>query len=447
MEKPNLASGLAKIGLFVAGVALAAAFALEGRIVDSHRNPLPGVRVTWSPWNFTGITDAEGRYRIGFPSPVVRTLHTPSAPEPNEAVRADGRRAGSDYPGTPLFHLLPDVRLQRAPLAKTAPHTVLVAEKSGYATSRIQVPADASTLPEIILPSGPGPSLLQGQTSVKPIFSAPMAKFESGTSTDLPNVYSDSDKVNPSGKPGRIQFAPYDSLRPTESSIRLHNPASTSMYVAVVWSLTTVPGATATILPHASVPDSLGKAGAGRAFQADDEGNFLDFIQEYYHFVPSGARSLGPVHYGDSVTLLLRGPGTGSDYATMKWLQFTGPVRSAMEHIIFGGGYWTKIYALHTGAVPSLDTCGRLSGRIEWKGAAPKPELWIGMAGTDLFTRVDADGGFLTADLPPGVLPLVVVAIGPDAHGITRRTFYNLQGLAVSPGQTTLLDPLEIPAP
>jgi hypothetical protein len=438
---------LAKLFLCVAGLALAPAHALDGRVVDANRNPLPGVKLTWPALGLSETSDAEGRFHLGTVSPVFRPYRLPHAAGPAERIRADGRRARSESPWSPIFLIRPEARPARAPMAKTAPPSVLVAEKAGYVSARIQVPENASSLPDILLAPGQTVSPLPGQLSATPIFSAPTAHFESGTSTDLPNVYTDSEKVDPIGKPGSLIFAPYDSLNPGLSSTQLHEPSTLPMYVAVTWSLTTVPGATATILPYASVPESLGKPESSPRFRADDQGYFLAFIQEYYAFVPAGVRSKGPIHYGDSVTVLLKGPDAGNGYATMKWLQFTGPVRAAMEYITFGGGYWTRIYALHSGPVPPLDTCGRLSGRIDWKGAGAKPELWIGMLGTDLFAQADADGSFLTPDLPPGTLPLVVVAIGPDEHGIIRRTFYNLKGLAVSPGQTALLDPLEIGGP
>lgn len=438
MSGPCLRMGFAGIALCAAGLALSAAHALDGRVVDASRRPLAGVKVTLSASDQSVLTGADGRFHLGPAAglPPHRIAAGPVSPEGRAwMVRADGRRAGSASPWLPRFSSRRAYPPDQAPLAKAAAQSLLTVEKAGLATATVLVPENAASLPDIILAPGPYLSTVVGQPQVLPIYSAPRVQFEGGTSTDLPDVYNEGERIDP--KANLFKHSDY------------YNPdgLSRTLYGVVAWSLAAPPGTTAAVRPHGWVPESLGRAEEAPAFKADIEGRFHASIQEGFAFyVRGGMARLGPNPYGDTISMLVKEPVRGNGYATMKWLQFAGPVRAAYDYISQPDNAWSeKIYASHSGAMPPLDTCGRLTGRIDWKGAGARPELWIGMVGTDLFAKVDAEGGFLTTDLPPGTLPLAVVAVKKDGEGRdSSRTFFHLQGLAVSPGHTTRVERLEL---
>jgi hypothetical protein len=400
---------------------LGTAQGLEGRIVDADRLPLSDVKITLSPWNTTTITDGAGRYHIGILPSALPGFRVPEAMMPDRTLpgrefRIDGRAAGKTHPWIPLFGLPPEASDPRPPLAKAAwPTTELMAEKDGYATARILIPESASALPDIILAPGRLQTTVSGQPIGLPKFPAPPVAFERGTSTDLPNVVSD-----PTGVIAWARF-----------------------------SLATAPGALGFVHPRTYFPDfPEAPATASAISTADDAGTLTAAINEGFHRVDGKAVVDSVNGYGPVITFLLWAPDSGKGYGSMKWMQFEGPVPAALGILDTATQKATVATVTYAGRVPPLETCGRLSGHLTWKGEGPQPELWIGMLGTDCFAPVAADGSFSTTDLPAGLPPLAVVAVHRDGDGrVDKKTFYNLGGWAVSPGQTSLVEGLELTGP
>jgi hypothetical protein len=420
--KPRLREIARNIVLLAAALWIAGtAQAFEGRIVDADRHPLADVQITLTPWNTTAVSDGAGRFRIGILPNALPGFRVPERIMPDRfradrEFRIDGRAAGKTHPWIPLFGLPPEASDPRPPLAKAAwPTTELVAEKNGYATARILVPESASALPDIILAPGRFQATVPSQPIGLPRFPAPPVVFDRGTSTDLPNVVYD-----PAGIVAWVRF-----------------------------SLVTAPGALGFVNPHTYFPDvPEAPVRASAMSTADDSGMLTAAINEGFHRVDGKPVVDSADGYGPVVTLLLWAPDSGQGYGAMKWMQFEGPVPSALGILDTSTRKAIVTTVTYAGRVPPLEICGRLSGHLTWKGAGAQPELWIGMLGTDFFAQVAADGSFTTTDLPAGLPPLAVVEVHRNGDGrVEKKTFYNLEGLAVSPGQTTLVEGLELTGP
>jgi hypothetical protein len=145
------------------------------------------------------------------------------------------------------------------------------------------------------------------------------------------------------------------------------------------------------------------------------------------------------------VYLLLWKKASGMPFGTMKCLQFPGPMAAGKTayyaYYQSQGRKPQSVVTQFSGEVPALDTCGRVAGKVDWKGPGPMPELWIGMPGTELFTAVAPDGSFLSSDLPPGNPPIVIVRVNRSGNGAAiPEAVHVLEGLEVISGQTSLLD-------
>ena len=207
------------------------------------------------------------------------------------------------------------------------------------------------------------------------------------------------------------------------------------------WHLHSEAGVTAYIRPHVYFPGFPEKsASTGQDGKPGEQGYDLFIRFKESAWSDGGAlEPRGP--YSEYVNLILRKPGVGTEYGTMKWLQYLGPIPRSDRDRLESPRPPSQIRTIYTGSVPPLDTCGRLAGKVHWKGPGPLPELWFGMPGTELFAAVAPDGTFLSTDLPPGRPPVVLVRVDRDTAGAAvPRAFHALEGLEVIPGQTAVLD-------
>lgn len=415
--------------------AVAARAEFQGRVVDMHRLPLPGVRVTIQPEGMTSLTDSNGTFRLTRTS-AASVRHIPNRtaflPVPRlgflmaretPALDFQGRRANPDGSRwlilTPLSSSAAAPAMSAQPLAKVSPANFLTAEKHGYLTGRITLNSDA-TIPDIHLVRALDWSLpVPGASTPKPTVNLNPNRFNSSTSTEIPNTY-----------------------------------LKESVICALTWKLELEPGIQVYIRSHTYFPRFPEKDGfiepdgVSSHLEPDFQVSTEELAVPDWTNTSTGIK-LEPIPgHSEYVNLLLRTQASDTNYGSMTWLRFPGPVPTSQNALrSMPPSEFSKIKTVFSGPVPPLETCGRLAGKVVWKGADPQPELWIGMIGTDLFAAVAPDGSFLSTDLPPGTPPLALVRVDRQGDGAAvPRAFHNLEGLAVVSGQTSLLDSIILSA-
>jgi hypothetical protein len=410
----------------------------EGRVVNLGRTAVAGVKVTLYPQGISAITDGSGIYRLsgitGLEYQPLRPSHIghspagllmgfQSAPElpardlEGRRIRPEGNRWVLLAPLLPTPAITPAPPLGKTasvlPLAKTSGASTITAEKPGYQTAIIPLAAGAA-IPDIIL--APGLDLSR-PVQLKPSkdFSLPVIPrstgFPGSTSTDLPNVED-----------------------PDDSNER--TPETT---FSLMWDLVTETGVQVYARRHSYFPQHPESAVATPPNKiSDDSGQ----VKPEYH---ETADTIGGNPGAQYVYLLLWKKASGMPFGTMKCLQFPGPMAAGKTayyaYYQSQGRKPQSVVTQFSGEVPALDTCGRVAGKVDWKGPGPMPELWIGMPGTELFTAVAPDGSFLSSDLPPGNPPIVIVRVNRSGNGAAiPEAVHVLEGLEVISGQTSLLD-------
>ena len=423
---------------FAAGAARAD---LSGRVVDMQRLPLAGVKVTIQPQGIVAVTEADGSFRLvenGRPLAIPPPgSPAPSAPSPASGASLGFRRVAG-IPAVDLRgrHSLPGgnpwlflaslsgpvtvASRSSLPLAKAAAAPNLVAEKPGFQTAHIPLAAGA-VVPDIVMAPGfdrSRPILITGSNGfvVQPLPRA--VGFSGSTSTELPNLHDPTDPAP--NIVDSVVFGLHWSLA-TDSGV--------SLFVRPNGHFPRLPEGAATATPEA-VSNESGRASLGLQEVARNRDNQL----------------VMPEDLATAVNLILWKRPSGSAYGAMRCLQFPGPIKAgwkAFEEL--QGKIPLRVQTNLSGTVPSLDPCGKLAGRIAWKGPGPMPELWVGMIGTDFFAPVAPDGTFLSTDLPAGTPPVVLARVDRSADGTAiPRAFQALQGLAVIPGQTAILDSIPV---
>lgn len=425
----------------MAGLTLSAAegSGWQGRVVDLGRAALAGAKVTLQPDGVTAVTDANGIYRLSKTSETASLVIGPSRPSPAGQAQAGLRLAFQAAREVPAWDLtgrrLRPVRSRwtlvapllprpgaasSPPLAKGSADLFLTAEKPGYQTTRITLNA-GTAIPDIVL--APGQDWSMPVSGVQtPIVVPRLSTLTLGsTSTDIPNV--------------KVTFKVAAGV-PEDSTFILK------------WELEADTGVGVFVRPHVYFPASPESAEATPpSASSGDSGRITMALSEMvrYGVQEPGTEEAGwDRSWGPYVSLLARKKSPGQEYGMMQWLQFYGPIPANRQVVRLGkpasGPYKAAAYS---GSIPPMDTCGRLAGKVAWMGAGPRPELWIGMLGTELFTRIAPDGTFRTDDLPPGNPPLAVVRVirkSGEVGDVVARTFHPLEGVTVVPGQTTILE-------
>jgi hypothetical protein len=424
-------------------LSMAAGAEWEGRVVDTKRAAVAGAKVTLHPQGITAITDGNGIYRLsgstGLGNQPSRTSHTAqslaglrmgfqSAPElpardlSGRHIRPEGNRwvLIAPLPSSPA--IAPAQPLGKTavvpPLAYMSVASSLTAEKLGYQTANIPLAAGAA-IPDIIL--APGFDLSRpAQLKVSNDFIVPAlpraAGFTGSTSTELPNVQNPDDSST-AGAPKTTFSLKWDLVTDTGVQVFVRRHSYFPLH----------PESAAATPPNKSSGDS------GR-------------IMPEYHEVADTVDGNRGAQY---VYLHLWKKASGIAFGTMQCLQFPGPmVAGKKAYYAFLDLHRVKPLSVAThfsGEVPALDTCGKVAGKVAWKGPGPMPELWIGMPGTELFTAVAADGAFLTTDLPPGNPPVVLVRVNRSGDGsAVPSAVHVLEGLEVISGQTSVLNSIEL---